>query len=111
MSDRTPHENCTDCGAVPTEGCRECELIAKIEQLQADVDCDTHLLEIMQKHAVELEIKYDGDQEYLVAVKVQIKQLRARVKDLEMLVTKFMAEADWYYGTTIDELIQRAKNE
>ncbi len=58
-------------------------LIAEIEWLKEDADCDARLLEIMREHAGELGIKYDGDQEYLVAVKVEIEQLRVRVRDAE----------------------------
>jgi len=49
----------------------------EIEGLRADAECDARLLEIMRKHAAELGMSYSGDQEYLIAVKNEIKRLRA----------------------------------
>ena len=53
------------------------ELQAENERLKSDLEADTRLLEIMRQHAKELGIGYQGDQEYLVAVKALIELLRA----------------------------------
>ncbi len=55
------------------------ELRATVERLSDDADADDRLLEIMREHAAALGVKYDGDQEYLVAVKAEILRLRAEL--------------------------------